>query len=279
MNLGMISNYVKAKWSKGLTDKKVDVTTKDIRLLSCFGNGDDIPVCPALRASDRKMGKFYCGECGCGDKATTWLNGTEKEYTKLDHPYLSCPRRMPGFSDYEPANKISEDFAEKRKMVIELTLGADVLSNKNLIRPEMSDAENETERMKNQKNTEENLAKQATGGGCPSCEVKAKVRDEVVEWLRINEGREPDFKNEEYAQRFKEIWGKDPRVIDANQKIAAKHQGGVEEKEGCSSCGAKKKLREEITKKLSGTYEGKELTKQVNEEFQRRLRESRSKSS
>ena len=142
----------------------------------------------------------------------------------------------------------------------------------------MSEEEKELERMKNQKNTEENLAKKASGG-CPSCEMKAKVRDEVVEWLRVNEGREPDFKNEEYAQRFKEIWGKDPRVIDANQKIAAKHQGGGEEKEGCSSCGAKKKLREEITKKLSRTYEGKELAKQVNDEFQRRLRESRSNSS
>ena len=49
MNLGMISNYVKAKWSKGLTEKKVEVNTKDIRLLSCFGNGDDITVCPGLR--------------------------------------------------------------------------------------------------------------------------------------------------------------------------------------------------------------------------------------
>ncbi len=264
MNLGMVSNYVKAKWSKGLTDKKVDVSTKDIRLLSCFGNGDDIPVCPGLRPSDRKMGKFYCGECGCGDKATTWLNGTEEEYTKLDHPYLSCPRRMPGFSDYEPANKISEDFAEKRKMVIEMTLGGNILENKQLIRPEMSDAEKEAERKKE-------LAKKASGG-CPSCDVKAKVRDEVVEWLRVNEGREPDFKNEEYAQRFREIWGKDPRVIEANQNIAAQHKG--EEKQGCSSCAAKKKLREEITKEFAGRYEGQELNEKVTNEFNKRLRES-----
>ena len=171
---------------------------------------------------------------------------------------------MPGFSDYEPANKISEDFAEKRKLVIEMTLGGNILENKKLVRPEMSDEEKEANRKKD-------LEKKASGG-CPSCEVKAKVRDEVVEWLRVNEGLEPDFKNEAYSQRFREIWGKDPRVIEANQNIAAKHKG--EEKQGCSSCAAKKKLREEITKELSGKYEGQELNEKVTEEFNKRLRES-----
>ena len=118
MNLSMIGSYLKAKWSKGIGNKRADVSTKDIRLLSCFGDGKDIPVCPGLMPSQEQAGKFYCGECGCGDRRATWLNTDEREYGKLDHPYLSCPRKMPGFSDYEEW----VEGGEQRKRNIELTL-------------------------------------------------------------------------------------------------------------------------------------------------------------
>jgi len=118
MNLSMIGNYLKAKWSKGMSGKRVDVTTKDIRLLSCFGDGETIKVCPALRPSSVKMGRFICGECGCGDKPAVFLNGDDEEYTKLDHPFLSCPRHMPGFSDYKP----NTEEESERKQQIELRI-------------------------------------------------------------------------------------------------------------------------------------------------------------
>ncbi|HIJ11610.1 TPA: hypothetical protein HA278_06135 [Candidatus Woesearchaeota archaeon] len=120
MNLSMIGNYLKAKWSKGITGKKIDVTTKDIRLLSCFGDGENVKVCPGLRPSFLKMGKFICGECGCGDKPSVFLNGENDEYTKLDHPYLACPRHMPGFSDYSHSE--STDGPDERKVQIEMLI-------------------------------------------------------------------------------------------------------------------------------------------------------------
>ena len=262
MNLGMISNYVKAKWSKGLTERKVEVNTKDIRLLSCFGNGDDIPVCPGLRPSDRKMGKFYCGECGCGDKASTWLNGTEEEYTKLDHPYLSCPRRMPGFSDYEPANKNTEDFGEKRKLVIEVTLGGDVLSDKNLIKPEMSEEEKKQQNVRERGKNKE--------AGCPNCQVKATVRNDIIEKLRRDRGLEPDFKNPEYNNLFSQLFNSDDRIVEINNQT----QEGNTKSSGCSSCAAKKKLREEIRAELSVQYSGDELENKIKEEFNKRMKSS-----
>ncbi len=270
MNLGMISNYVKAKWSKGLTEKKVDVTTKDIRLLSCFGNGDDITVCPALRPSERKMGKFFCGECGCGDKATTWLNGTEEEYTKLDHPYLSCPRKMPGFSDYETGKKSYE--GDSRKIQIELTLGGEVLQNKKLVKPEMS----EEEKTKLAKAEKEKQSEKASVG-CPSCKIKAQVRDEIIEKLRREENIEPNFKDPTFNTRFQKLFSADPRVVQANKEIAEKK---TNEDGGCSSCAAKKKLRDEITKEFENSgLSGEKLKNKINDEFAKRLREAQRKES
>ena len=266
MNLGMISNYVKAKWSKGLSEKKVEVNTKDIRLLSCFGNGDDISVCPGLRPSERKMGKFFCGECGCGDKATTWLNGTEEEYTKLDHPYLSCPRKMPGFSDYEKGREF--DQKDARKIQIEVTLGGEILNTKNLVKPEMSEAE------KAKANKEQS---EKASAGCPSCQVKAQVRDEIIDRLRREENMEPNFKDPTYNTRFQQLFSQDPRVVQANKEITEKK---TNESGGCSSCAAKKKLRDEITKEFEGSgLEGEALRSAINEEFGKRFREAQKRES
>jgi len=243
MNLNMISNYIKAKWSKGFDNKKVDVTTKDIRLLGCFGDGEEISVCPGLRPSEELMGKFICGECGCGDGKGKYLNGEKDEYTKLDHPYLSCPRRMPGFSDYEPSTD-KDDLQEKRKKMIELTLGGDILKNKELIKPEMSEEErqkNQTQQEKRQKelsNLKDMITSELEGVGyikdsdefkqqfgrmwqegmqkisgkntptkkpCTACENKKNIKNEVIKELR-QQGMKEDFKNPEYKDKFVKLF-------------------------------------------------------------------------
>ena len=238
MNLSMISNYVKAKWSKGLNEKKVDVTTKDIRLLGCFGNGEDIPVCSALRPSQRKMGKFFCGACGCGDKATTWLNGDESEYTKLDHPFLSCPKKMPGFSDYESGGD------DERKKMIESVLGDEVLKMDKLVKP--------------QKEEEEKPKKK----GCTSCSIKAEVRKEVMEQIQA-EGIEINDKDVKFNSRFRELYYSDERIINLGKK-----ENGF-----CPSCERKKQIREEVLEELkdSGLSE-EELAKKVSQTVQERFR-------
>lgn len=111
---GQMASYLRARFSRGLDDKRADPTIKDVRMLSCFGNGHTVPVCPALRPSKVEDGRFYCNDCGCGDKPGKWLNGKEGEYTKLDYPVLLCPRKMPGFSNYEARNN-----SEPRKIQIE----------------------------------------------------------------------------------------------------------------------------------------------------------------
>ena len=164
MNLNMIGNYLKAKWSKGLTGKKANINTKDIRLLSCFGNGQNITVCPGLRPSEKRMGMFICGECGCGDKKDTFLNGNEGEYTKLDHPYITCPRKMPGFSNYNPFTE--DEQQDPRKKLVELHIGEDLLNEKDLIKPEMS--EEEIKKLKEKRESQKKT------GGCSKCEERRK---------------------------------------------------------------------------------------------------------
>jgi thiol-disulfide isomerase/thioredoxin len=116
----MVKNFLSAKLSRGISNKKADITTKDIRILSCFGN-DKISPCTHLQASriEGGEGKHICGGCGCGDKPRTWLT-IEGEYAKLDYPKLSCPLKMPGFTDYE---EFVEGDGNPRKREIELYLG------------------------------------------------------------------------------------------------------------------------------------------------------------
>lgn len=248
MNLNMISNYVKAKWSKGIDNKKVDVTTKDIRLLGCFGDGEEISICPGLRPSEEKMGGFICGECGCGDGNGKYLNGDEGEYTKLDHPYLSCPRKMPGFSDYIPATE-EDTLREKRKKMIEGILGTDIVYDKSLVRPEMSkeekaEMESKRQNQKNNTNNTNNLRnlkdkinkeledKGLTKGtdmfktefmnrwqtevvnlnknkeGCPKCAKKKKIREKILQDFK-NQGIEEDFGNIDFKNKFDDIYKKE----------------------------------------------------------------------
>lgn len=109
-NLTMVQTFASAIASRGLTNKKVNKTEKQLRVLSCFGNshmGGQLPPCEHLKNSTTP-GKYFCGGCGCGDKPMTWLLAEGEEYSKLDYPKLHCPLKMPGFTNYE---KSTEDEA------------------------------------------------------------------------------------------------------------------------------------------------------------------------
>lgn len=115
--LTMMQTFALSLASRGFRNKKADIPTKQLRTLSCFGDksiGGALPPCESLTKSETE-GKFYCKECGCGDKPTTWLNSTDEKYSKLDYPTLYCPLNMPGFSDYTP----SEEKDGSRKYIIE----------------------------------------------------------------------------------------------------------------------------------------------------------------
>jgi len=103
--------------SRGIVGKKAEPSVKQLRVLSCFGN-NEIPVCENLLKSKKYEG-HYCGGCGCGDKPHTQLLINGKAYSKLDYPYLTCPLKMPGFSNYDPASprEVSE---KNRKSLIEV---------------------------------------------------------------------------------------------------------------------------------------------------------------
>jgi len=102
--------------SRGIGNKKTDIETKKLRVLSCFG-GLDISPCSYLKQSDVDLTKYYCSKCGCGDKKHTWLIKNSDEYSKLDYPILNCPLGMPGFTNYDP-NTI-DPLSKERKRQIE----------------------------------------------------------------------------------------------------------------------------------------------------------------
>jgi len=102
----MAGNFARAMASRGVKNKKIEPYTKQLRVLSCFGNqhdGGELPPCEHLKNS-KTQGKYFCGGCGCGDRKSTWLLSNNNEYSKLDYPSLSCPLKMPGFSDYSPSS-------------------------------------------------------------------------------------------------------------------------------------------------------------------------------
>lgn len=221
MNLSMIGSYLKAKWSKGLGNKKADVSTKDIRLLSCFGDGKDIPVCPALMPSKEQAGKFYCGECGCGDRRATWLNTEEREYGKLDHPYLSCPRKMPGFSDYEEWTT----GGDPRKREIELTLNLKSIDPEKVkpVHPNLQE-----------KKPEQDSEKKAEK--CDPCERKAEFQRknmDVINYYRTQGEQIPEHVQQELDKLKAEAFG-------MNNPVEA---SPAETKPKCASC---EKRRQEL---------------------------------
>lgn len=102
--LGMVQSFASAVVSRGLANNKINKPIKQLRVLSCFGNqnqGGQLPPCEYLKNSTVLPGKHFCGGCGCGDKPHTWLVADGEQYSKLDYPRLSCPLKMPGFTNYE----------------------------------------------------------------------------------------------------------------------------------------------------------------------------------
>ena len=119
--IGMVQSYASALASRGFNNRKIDESTKQPRVLSCFGNqheGGELPPCQHLQPSNTP-GKHYCGGCGCGDREATWLIAEPKKYSKLDHPKLSCPLKMPGFSDYRASEPDESEPPITRKYYIE----------------------------------------------------------------------------------------------------------------------------------------------------------------
>jgi hypothetical protein len=119
--LGMVQSFASALASRGFADNKVNKATKQLRVLSCFGNqhlGGELPPCEHLKESVTP-GKHYCGGCGCGDKPRTWLMAEGEEYSKLDYPRLACPLNMPGFSNYQPSKPDESNEPVTRRYYIE----------------------------------------------------------------------------------------------------------------------------------------------------------------
>ena len=117
--LGMAKNFAKSIISRGLNDKKVDITMKQLRVISCFGDDNDLIPCEYLRQSEQDSTKSFCGGCGCGDRKATWLVADGSEYSKLDYPKLSCPLQMPGFTNYEESEPDEAEEPVTRRYYIE----------------------------------------------------------------------------------------------------------------------------------------------------------------
>tara|TARA_R110002126_G_scaffold207759_1_gene354720 strand:- start:32 stop:481 length:450 start_codon:yes stop_codon:yes gene_type:complete len=116
--------------SRGFNNNVVDVPTKQLRVLSCYGDNIQVGQCPYLKKSSHSE-YFYCSGCGCGDKKQTWLLQGAGEYAKLDYPVLNCPMKMPGFTNYDPnfyndtikAHKtMVEDYDPEKLQYIQVTI-------------------------------------------------------------------------------------------------------------------------------------------------------------
>ena len=119
--LGMVQKYAMSLRSRGLTNKKTNKSTKQLRVLSCFGDqhmGGELPPCEHLSES-KTEGKYFCGGCGCGDRKGTWLVSDGDEYSKLDYPKLQCPLQHPGFTNYRPSHPQESEVPVSRKYYIE----------------------------------------------------------------------------------------------------------------------------------------------------------------
>jgi hypothetical protein len=97
--LSLKSRGVGAVWGGG---NRVELTIKGRRHVSCFGTTLEGALvsdrCPSLAQSADGIHHF-CNDCGCGDREIARLDGQEGEYTKLDYPYLQCPRGRDGFDN------------------------------------------------------------------------------------------------------------------------------------------------------------------------------------
>ena len=119
--LGMVQKYAMSLRSRGFRNKKTSKSTKQLRVLSCFGDqhvGGELPPCEHLSES-KTEGKYFCGGCGCGDRKATWLISDGDEYSKLDYPKLQCPLQHPGFTNYRPSRSSEAEEPVSRKHYME----------------------------------------------------------------------------------------------------------------------------------------------------------------
>ena len=82
------------------------------RNVSCFGltvKGRRLAEpCDSLALS-RDGAHHYCADCGCGDTILARLDMVPPETrSKLDFPYLECPRKRPGFSNAPSSSPFEE---------------------------------------------------------------------------------------------------------------------------------------------------------------------------
>jgi len=117
--IGMAKSFAKSILSRGLTNKKTDKITKQLRVISCFGDGGELIPCEYLQTSKADPTKNFCEGCGCGDRKGTWLVANEDEYSKLDYPKLGCPLQMPGFTNYEESEPDEAEDPVTRRYYIE----------------------------------------------------------------------------------------------------------------------------------------------------------------
>lgn len=116
--LTKIMMFAMAIASRGFANNKIDIETKKLRYISCYGL-NDIKPCQYL-AKSQNSEHHYCGACNCGDHAHTWLTREEGVYSKLDYPSLNCPLSMPGFSNYDPNSP--KQSLERKKQIENLDL-------------------------------------------------------------------------------------------------------------------------------------------------------------
>lgn len=119
--ISMMQSFASAITSRGLKNEKVTKPIKQLRVLSCFGDkqqGGVLPQCEHLKNS-KTEGKHFCGGCGCGDRAGTWLMSSADKFSKLDYPRLACPLQMPGFSNYEQSKPDESQTPITRRYYIE----------------------------------------------------------------------------------------------------------------------------------------------------------------
>lgn len=106
------ASYAKSLVSKGVFGRKVDKQTRSLRILSCHGIDDKGNRVAEPCAARGFSGDYhYCNQCGCGQREAARLSESgskrdapvfdESKYDKLDFPYLECPRKKRGFSNYE----------------------------------------------------------------------------------------------------------------------------------------------------------------------------------
>jgi hypothetical protein len=116
-------SLAKSVASRGLNNKKVSPKTKELRMLSCHGDGGDLRPCSQRKPSAKHDGSFFCNACGCGDKTATQLTDItvdgKENYGKLDYPKVWCPLTMPGFQPYRPSIEDAEEVRNPRKVIIE----------------------------------------------------------------------------------------------------------------------------------------------------------------